>query len=60
MNGTITINEETQVVYGMDIVIARAIKRWRNTEKKMDSCIDKLQPILLVTDKMVFPELLEL
>jgi len=26
----------------------------------MDSCIDKLQPKLLITDKMLFPELLEL
>jgi hypothetical protein len=48
------------VVYGIDNVIARAIERWRNTEEKMDSCIDKLQPKLLVTDKILFPELLEL
>ncbi len=60
-NLTNTTNyEKTQVVYGIDNVIARAIERWRNTEEKMDSCIDKLQPKLLVTDKMLFPELLDL
>ncbi len=55
-----TIHEKTQVVYGIDNVITKAIERWRNTEEKMDSCIDKLQPKLLVTDKMLFPELLVL
>ena len=55
-----TISEKTQVVYGIDNIITRAIERWRSTEKKMDSCIDKLQPKLLITDNMIFPELLEL
>jgi two-component system, OmpR family, sensor histidine kinase VicK len=55
-----TISEKTEVVYGIDKIITRAIERWRSTEKKMDSCIDKLQPKLLITDNMIFPELLEL
>ena len=55
-----TISEKTQVVYGIDNIITRAIDRWKSTEKKMDSCIDKLQPKLLITDAMIFPELLEL
>ncbi|MEJ7642370.1 MAG: hypothetical protein WKF36_09285, partial [Candidatus Nitrosocosmicus sp.] len=55
-----TTYERTQVIYGIDNVIAKAIERWRNTEERMDSCIDKLQPKLPITDKMLFPELLEL
>ena len=55
-----TAYDRTQVIYGIEKVIAKAIERWRNTEERMDSCIDKLQPKLLITDKMLFPELLEL
>lgn len=55
-----TAYERTHVIYEIDNVIAKAIERWRNTEERMDSCIDKLQPKLLITDKMLFPELLEL
>lgn len=55
-----TVLEKTEVVYGIENIIARAIERWKNTEKKMDSCIDRLQPRLLVTDKIMFPELVNL
>ncbi len=55
-----TTYERTQVIYGIDNVIAKAIERWRNTEERMGSCIDKLQPKLLITDKMLVPELLKL
>ena len=48
------ILEKTEVVYGIENIIARAIERWKNTEKKMDSCIDRLQPKLLVTDNVIF------
>jgi hypothetical protein len=44
----------------MENIVARAIERWKNTQKKMDSCIDRLQPRLLVTDKTMFSELVEL
>ena len=54
------ILEKTEVVYGIENIIARAIERWKNTEKKMDSCIDRLQPKLLVTDNVMFSELVEL
>ena len=36
------------------------LERWRNTEKKMDSCIDRLQPRLLVTNEIIFSELINL
>jgi hypothetical protein len=52
--------EKTEVVYGIENIVARAIERWRNTETKMDSCIDRLQPRLLVTDKIMFSKLLDL
>ena len=52
--------EKTEVVYGIENVFARAIERWRNTEKKMDSCIDRLQPRLLVTNEIIFSELINL
>ena len=55
-----TLTEKTEVVYGIENIIAKAIERWRNTEKKMDSCIDRLQPKLLVTDNVMFSELIEL
>lgn len=54
------ILEKTEVVYGIENIIARAIERWKNTEKKMDSCIDRLQPKLLVTDNVMFSELVKL
>ncbi|HXS59960.1 MAG TPA: hypothetical protein VN703_04040 [Candidatus Sulfopaludibacter sp.] len=54
------ILEKTEVVYGIENIVARAIARWKNTQKKMDSCIDRLQPKLLVTDKTMFSELVEL
>jgi signal transduction histidine kinase len=52
--------EKTEVVYGIENIVARAIERWKNTQKKMDSCIDRLQPKLLVTDKSMFSELVDL
>jgi hypothetical protein len=55
-----TILDKTEVVYGIENIVARAIERWKNTQKKMDSCIDRLQPRLLVTDKTMFSELVEL
>ncbi|MGN6822751.1 MAG: sensor histidine kinase [Candidatus Nitrosocosmicus sp.] len=55
-----TTMEKTEVVYGIENIVARAIERWKNTQKKMDSCIDRLQPKLLVTDKTMFSELVEL
>ena len=55
-----TILDKTEVVYGIENIVARAIERWKNTQKKMDSCIDRLQPKLLVTDKTMFSELVEL
>ena len=51
--------EKTEVVYGIENIIARAIERWK-IQKKMDSCIDRLQPKLLVTDNVMFSELVEL
>jgi hypothetical protein len=55
-----TILDKTEVVFGIENIVARAIERWKNTQKKMDSCIDRLQPRLLVTDKTMFSELVEL
>lgn len=53
-------NEKTEVIEGLDNVISKVIDRWRNTEERMDSCVDKLQPKLLATDKVITQAVSEL
>lgn len=53
-------NEKTEVIEGLDSVISKVIDRWRNTEERMDSCVDKLQPKLLATDKVITQAVSEL
>lgn len=56
----LTEPESTDIVYGVENILARTYSRWSATKKNVDSYIDKLQPELLLTVKPAKEKIIEM
>jgi two-component system, OmpR family, sensor histidine kinase VicK len=57
---TIQEEEKTEIAYGLDNVLAKAYEVGSLTKFRIDSCTDKLYPIMLITTEPVKQEFLRL